>query len=507
MRRVLFVIALILSAQVVLAQLYHSYVYSFLQGNKFYHTSESLDSTSIVEPLKKIETLSTYQYSGIEKNKTYLRVSPLFSLNVGYDSQQKHITNASGIGVFVDYKLKEKFTAFAKVYQENGRYNSYTDSVIEKTGMMPYAGIAHKLNDGRYFAWNNSFGIAYNTKKFFKAELANDKIFIGHGYRSLLMSNNSNSFPFLKLEVKVLKFKYQSIFANIYDLRQSNGMFRNARNKYAAIHYLQYQIHRKLELSLFEAIMFQPRNDKGFAYDVNYLNPIIFYRPVEYSLGSTDNAIVGGSLKWNITKSINIYSQLVLDEFLLKEVKARKGWVDNKQALQVGVTSNFKRGKHHVSLLAEFNYLRPYIFSHKNTIQNYTNEGMSLAHPYNSNFYEALVQLKYRSNKNFQLCAFASYSLIGYDIKNVSYGQNINASYDYRVRYNTFYEGNFVGQGLSTKQIIVQLNAVYCLNKYNNTFVNAAIQGRAISNVNQKSFGFFPSIGISTLVFREAGVY
>jgi hypothetical protein len=115
--------------------------------------------------------------------------------------------------------------------------------------------------------------------------------------------------------------------------------------------------------------------------------------------------------------------------------------------------------------------------------------------------------LKYRSNKNFQLCAFASYSLIGYDIKNVSYGQTINASYDFRVRYNTFYNGNFVGQGLSTKQVIVQLNAVYCLNKHNNTFVNAAIQARAISNANQNSLGFFPSIGISTLVFREAGVY
>lgn len=507
MRRVLLVIAHMLSAQLVLAQLYHSSVYSFLQGNTFYHTSESLDSTQVVEGLKKFEKISTYQYSGADKNKTYLRISPLFTLNAGYDSPRKQSTHASGVGLFVDYKLKEKFTAFAKVYQENGLYPSYTDSVIQKTGMMPYGGIAHPLSNGRHYVWNNAFGIAYNTKKFFKAELANDKIFIGHGYRSLLLSNNANSFPFLKLEVKVLKFKYQSIFANMFDMRQSNGLFRNARNKYAAIHYLQYQVHRKLELSLFEAIMFQPRNDKGFAYDVNYLNPVIFYRPVEYSLGSTDNAIVGGSLKWNITKSINIYSQLVLDEFLLKEVKARKGWVDNKQAFQVGTTANFKLGKHHFSVLGEFNYLRPFIFSHKNTIQNYTNQGMSLAHPYNSNFYEAIFQLKYRSNKNFQLCAFASYSLIGYDIKNVSYGQTINASYDFRVRYNTFYEGNFVGQGLSTKQVIVQLNAVYCLNKHNNTFVNAAIQARAISNVNQNSLGFFPSIGISTLVFREAGVY
>ena len=508
MKRILFVTSILLCTQVVFAQLYHSSVYSFQKGGKFYNTFESIDSTMVTERFKKISTYTTLEFTNHKTPKSYLRLSPLFQAQVGYDSQQKHITNATGIGIFLDAKWNDKLSAFAKVYQENGLYASYTDSVIKKTGMMPYAGFAHSLATGRYYAWNNSFGIAYDSKKFFKATLANDKIFIGHGYRSLLMSNNANSFPFLKLELKVLKFKYQSIFANMYDVRLSNQTFRNAKNKYAAIHYLTYQIHRKLELSVFEAIMFQPRTDKGFAYDVNYLNPIIFYRPVEYSLGSTDNAIVGGSLNWNINKHMSFYAQLVLDEFLLSEVKARKGWVDNKQALQVGSYSNFNIGKHHFSVLAEFNYLRPFIYSHKNTIQNYTNYGISLTHPYNSNFYEALVQVKYRSNKNFQLSAIASYSYIGYDTsKTVSFGQNINASYDYRVRYNTFYDGNYVGQGLSTKQIIVQLNAVYCLNRHNNTFINAALQARASSNLRGKSIGFYPSIGISTLIFKEAGIY
>ncbi len=75
---------------------------------------------------------------------------------------------------------------------------------------------------------------------------------------------------------------------------------------------------------MFEAIIFENRDTLGrkFTYDVNYLNPVIFYRPVEYSIGSGDNVLMGLNFKYKIFNNHLLYGQFVIDEFLLKEIRA-----------------------------------------------------------------------------------------------------------------------------------------------------------------------------------------
>ena len=53
-------------------------------------------------------------------------------------------------------------------------------------------------------------------------------------------------------------------------------------------------------------------------FDVNYLNPIIFYRAIEFETGQdAGNAILGASAKYKWNDKINLYSQFILDEFSL----------------------------------------------------------------------------------------------------------------------------------------------------------------------------------------------
>ena len=66
-----------------------------------------------------------------------------------------------------------------------------------------------------------------------------------------------------------------------------------SQKKHGAFHYLDYALNNNLTIGLFEAIIWQSR-DENFerGFDVHYLNPIIFYRPVEFSKHSPDNALL-----------------------------------------------------------------------------------------------------------------------------------------------------------------------------------------------------------------------
>lgn len=128
------------------------------------------------------------------------------------------------------------------------------------------------------------------------------------------------------------------------------------------------------------------------------LEPYTILRPTEYSLGSSDNAFVGFNFKIKLFKKQQLYGQILLDEFLLKEVVANYGWWANKQAFQIGF-KNFDMFKiTHFNFQTEFNYVRPYTYAHGSVQQNYGHMNQPLAHPLGANFWESISFLNYRHN-------------------------------------------------------------------------------------------------------------
>ena len=82
------------------------------------------------------------------------------------------------------------------------------------------------------------------------------------------------------------------------------------------MHHLSYNVTPNFNFGIFESVIASRKQQ----FELQYLNPIIFYRSVEHSLGSPDNVILGANFKWNIAKKCQIYGQLVLDEFYFKEI-------------------------------------------------------------------------------------------------------------------------------------------------------------------------------------------
>ena len=157
-------------------------------------------------------------------------------------------------------------------------------------------------------------------------------------------------------------------------------------DKFTATHFLSWNVSPQVSLSLFETIIWAARdslNNRGF--DLNYLNPVIFYRPIEFSLGSADNAIIGFGMKYIASESLSFYGQWTIDEFLLENFISRSGWWANKFGLQLGNSYFNAFGVEDLVIKTEFNLARPFTYSHGNVTQNYGHFNQPLAHPLGSN--------------------------------------------------------------------------------------------------------------------------
>src|SRR5690606_25694881 len=121
-------------------------------------------------------------------------------------------------------------------------------------------------------------------------------------------------------------------------------------------------------IGLFESVVFGRKNH----FEFSYLNPVIFYRSIEQQNGSPDNAMVGLDAKANVAKKLQFYGQLLLDEFKLSEIKAGNGWWANKWGYQLGAKYIDAFGVNNLDLQVEHNRVRPFTYSHRDSVSTYT---------------------------------------------------------------------------------------------------------------------------------------
>lgn len=431
---------------------------------------------------------------GLDAGKFFIKADPVFSAIAGYDANAGERLMQTSIGFRTQVQLGKKLFGEVKIESFNADYASYIDSVIAKTQVVPGGNFAGRTGLG-YSSNLNTGYLSYSPNKIFNFQAGFGKNFWGEGYRSLLLSDNAYSYPYLKTTAHFWRIKYVSMVANFKDVQRDPGNSNTFRNKYASLHYLSWNATKWLNLGLFEAIVFENRNKASYhAFDVNYLNPVIFFRPVEYSLGSGDNALLGANFKIKLTANMQLYGQVILDEFFLKEIRARNGWQDNKQGAQAGLKYFNVAGIKNLNFLTEVNVVRPYTYYHKNATQNYGHFNQPLAHPYGANFYESMSTLNYKYKRWFVATKFI-YALVGLDSnQTISYGQDIYRAYDQRPSVY----GNGLAQGLKTTLIFATAKASYLINSAYNLRIEGCMIPRIESNINGTKRALIFQLGIST---------
>jgi hypothetical protein len=335
----------------------------------------------------------------------------------------------------------------------------YVDNRIERDSVVPGESFWKRFkntptNVGGYDFFTARGYLNYAVTKHISAQLGHDKVFIGNGYRSLILSDYAPAFFFLKLNTQVWKFRYQNLYTEL--TANYAGANRVFGKKYMAQHHLSLAITPRLSIGVSEMVIFGKRSG---GFELQYLNPIIFYRAIEQGVGSKDNSLVGADFKWNVVDRVQLYGQLLLDEFLLKEIKARNGWWANKQAVQAGVKYMDVAGISNLDVQAEVNFIRPYTYQHQDSLTNYQHYQQPLAHPIGANLWEFIGVVRYQPNilPRLTLLGKAIYTKFGADSGNTNWGNN--ALLPYVPHPRDF--GNTTGQGVGIQQLHLDLTASY----------------------------------------------
>ena len=392
------------------------------------------------------------------------KVNPSLNLEAGmqHTASGTDFIYTNTRGAKLEGNIAKKVYFYSDIYETQRLFPNYVnDYFINRFNAIPQAGfykpfssrLTNNQQDGYDYLLGSGY-ISFDVAKYINIQFGNGRNFLGDGYRSLLLSNTSNNYTYLKLNTHYKFIHYQNIFAEMVadHLPVANN---RVPKKYYAAHYLSINILKNLNIGLFESIMYG-----GRGLELAYLNPIIFYRAVEQQLGSPDNAMIGMTWKYNFIKNFSFYGQFVLDEFVFSELFIdRRGWWGNKYGVQAGLKYVEAFGIKGLRLQAEFNSVRPYTYSYMDAEANFTHYNQPLAHILGANFREGIFRATYTGVD--KLFLEAKFFLInqGLDTAGINYGSNLQAYYTNRV---SDYD-NKIGQGAVQKTMLFDLTAYYKL--------------------------------------------
>ncbi|MBC7640986.1 MAG: gliding motility protein RemB, partial [Flavobacterium sp.] len=251
------------------------------------------------------------------------------------------------------------------------------------------------------------------------------------------------------------------------DVRPEITSEKTYATKYIANHYLSWNLSKRLNIGLFESVIWANNNGRGF--DVNFLNPIIFYRTVEFtSSARSGNAILGLSGKYKYNNQVNFYGQFLLDEFSLEDIQKVSGSWKNKFGYQIGAKYYNAFNIPNLNLQLEYNYVRPYVYSHLQPETNYGHNNQSMGHQWGGNFQEFIAIARYHKGRYFaDTKIIAGKRGLDFDatIDPNNYGSNIYKGYNDQRPYDS---NVVVGQGNKTTVFIADLQAGYLINPNSN---------------------------------------
>ena len=394
-----------------------------------------------------------------------LRANPVLLLQAGRDSEISGLRYVNTRGVQVEGTIDQRLGFYAFLTDNQEGVPGYVQTRVLRDTIVPHEGYFKPFkaavigpNSSQYDFFSARGYVTYAATKHINVQLGHDRNFIGNGYRSLILSDYSTPYFFLKFNTRVWKLNYQNLFAELTAQRKNADQVYP--KKYLALHHLSLDVTPNLNIGVFESVVAGSPSNR---FELQYLNPVIFYRAIEQQTGSADNALLGLDFKWNILHTGQVYGQVVLDEFKLSEIRAGNGWWSNKQAVQVGAKYIDVAGIRNLDLQVELNYVRPYTYQHSSFYTAYTHYQQPLAHPMGANLTEVLGVLSYQPLPRLMLVGKAFYTEQGLDLGTGPNGRVVNYGGNPLLPYSPFpmEYGNRTGQGNKSRLLHADFTATY----------------------------------------------
>jgi hypothetical protein len=399
-------------------------------------------------------------------NGNYFLLDPIARIGYSKESDNNNDPFISSAGIDSRGNLLKKigFNLYATANTE--RLPVYLNNWRSRYNAVPGIGEYKTLSNGKVSYLDIRGSVQTSVTKFIDLQLGYDRVFLGNGHRSLFLGDQSNSMPFFKINANIWKLNFQSLYIK---LDPQDGIVNKKKSKkFLRLNTLGINATKWLNISFFDAVVIGRNN----GFDLNYILPITFLRAMEQQSGSPDNALFGMNIKANLAGKFQFYAQGILDEFKLTEIKAGNGWWANKFGYQLGAKYIDAFGIKNMDLQLETNRVRPFTYTHFDSVSNYTHFNQPLAHPLGANFQEVVGILKYQPLKRLNILARLVYYQQGLDSSGANTGNNVLTSYDTRPRSYSWK----VGSG--DKATCSYLYGLVSYEISNNLFVDVSVTRR-----------------------------
>ncbi len=416
---------------------------------------------------KTLDYLLNKPFLQIKGEDYFIEIKPSIYFEGSRISGENPLLFVNTRGLEIDGALGKQFAFSTAVYENQARFPGYLDTlfVSRQTGngfpaTLPGFGIA-KIRENGILDFPSARGhIIYKPSKFFTFKLGHDTFFVGEGYRSLLLGDDIPPYPYFEVVARFWNVRYTVMWSMLQDIRPEvtvNGFYYK---KYMALHYIDWAITARWNLGLFEGVIWDPGDGRGF--DPNFINPVIFFKTVEFQSGTKGgNTLLGLNLSYRPLSNMMLYGQFLLDEMTVSKFFGQPGYWGNKFGTQLGIKAFYIKGLHRFFTRLEWNRVRPYTYSHHRVTINYGHNNYALAHPWGANLSEVLFRIKWDYKRWFSTFGFV-YGLQGVDFPSEpkTYGADIYRDYEERVSSDNVK----ILQGNLLKRIYVNFEAGYVLN-------------------------------------------
>lgn len=346
----------------------------------------------------------------VKGSNYYLTISPILDLRMGKDridtNERRLFQNTRG--VFVEGDLYKNFSFSTAIYENQGRFSNYETAYYSSLGELYPNQTTGKYTtqnavipggartkpfktDGFDYAYAVG-NIIYKPHRSILLSAGNTSHFIGDGYRSLFLSDNSVPAPFIRGTFnfgKKLQFNYLRMrLMNLVRKPVSTTVEAYYETKAFSANYLTFTPTKKIAISLFEGIIWS-KGDSIVSKTVHplYYNPIPFVANLVLSEQEI-SSVIGINFSYLPFRSHRIYGQFGIGNLDFK-----------KMGYQIGYRGYNYFGLKNFMLQVEFNSVAPGMYESLNSRLNYSHYNLPLAHVKGTNFQELVLRCNYEVNR------------------------------------------------------------------------------------------------------------
>jgi len=332
-----------------------------------------------------------------ERPGLILEIDPIFDFTYGNEvvnqistlqNRQNLYTNTRGFAISA--KVGNVVYIYTDFQETQARVPGYVDRFVDSLGVIPGNGRVKPFAEDA-FDYNMANGfVGISPTKWLSFQAGHFKQFVGHGHRSLLLSDNAFNYPFAKYIIQLWEGKVQyqysiGLHQNLRRLPQGDAPESLFQRKYMSWNYLSYKPIPSVEIGFFESVMWKSYDvvEGTQPFNPNALNPLIFVNTGVLGLSDSDNnAMVGVNFAWQLLEKLRFYAQYMRD-----------GNEPLTDGYQLG--AKYYRFLNRIDFGLEYNEAAPLAYISENSLQGYSHNNQPMAHPLGAGFKEWIGTVTY----------------------------------------------------------------------------------------------------------------